>query len=140
MVNWPERKSFARQEITRPEKKALELEELVSSMNRFIIKLRTQTYTLLIRTHMKVVVVVMNAYNKNRRPTPTAFSRLGLTKFRRGEVCNWDVLFTKLRDEDVMSISIRVGDFVKKSLKSHRLIERKYDFKSRCCREADRNI
>ena len=49
-----------------------------------------------------------------------------------------DMFYTKLRDGDVMSI--KVGDFAKKSLKSHRLIQRKYDFKSRRSREADRNV
>ena len=54
----------------------------------------------------------------------------------RFEKC--DMFYTKLRDGDVMSI--KVGDFVKKSLKSHKLIQRKYDFKSRCYREADRSV
>ena len=54
----------------------------------------------------------------------------------RFEKC--DMFYAKLRDGDVMSI--KVGDFAKKSLKSHRLIQRKYDFRSRCYREADRNV
>ena len=49
-----------------------------------------------------------------------------------------DMFYTKLRDGDVMSI--KVGDFAKKSLKSHKLIQKKYDFKSRRHREADRSV
>ena len=56
-----------------------------------------RTYTLLMTRHLKVVVVVMNVYNKNknknRRPTHIAVSRLVLTKFRRS---NLDVVFISI--------------------------------------------
>ena len=48
----------------------------------------------------------------------------------RPDLDKCDEFFTKLRDEDVLEI--KVGDFIKKSLKVHRAIGKKYDFKSRC--------
>ena len=56
----------------------------------------------------------------------------------RPDVRRRDAFYTKLRDEDVFDV--RVGDFVKKSLKSHKVIERKCDFKSRRRRDADRRV
>ena len=46
----------------------------------------------------------------------------------RPDLRRCDAFYTKLRDEDVFDV--RVGDFVKKSLKSHKVIERKCDFKT----------
>ena len=50
--------------------------------------------------------------------------------------CN--TFFTKLNNERVLDI--KVGDFAKKTMRSHKVINRKYDFAARRDREADRNV
>ena len=50
--------------------------------------------------------------------------------------CN--TFFTKLNNERVLDI--KVGDFAKKTMRSHKVINRKYDFAARRNREADRNV
>ena len=50
--------------------------------------------------------------------------------------CN--AFFTKLNNEEVLDI--KVGNFAKKTMRSHKVINRKYDFAARRNREADRNV
>ena len=45
-----------------------------------------------------------------------------------------------MSNEEFLDVRVRVGDFKKKSRKVHEGVRKKYDFDSRCSREADRNI
>ena len=56
----------------------------------------------------------------------------------RPDVQRCEAFYANLRDDD--AFDVKVGDFTKKSLKTHKFIDRRRDFKSRRRREADRNV